>query len=88
MPNYPDLHQMGRAAGNDEDRETPKYPIERDIFSLAHEIHQGERDGKIGQGDQGIGQYMKGEDATVPKVTVAMRHEPVGGEDFVEYGHQ
>src|SRR5579872_6082768 len=87
MPDGPHLHQVRGPAGNDEDRETDEHPIELQVGTLADEIQECERDREVGQCDQRIRDNVESENAGLPQIAHAMRHETVCGEEALDLLH-
>ena len=81
-PEGPHLHEVGRAAGDDEGPEGEEHPVERDVAARAvHEIGERERDRHVGEADQHVRAHVQPDEARLPEEAVAMRHETIGGED-------
>jgi hypothetical protein len=75
---------MGGAAGENESAEHEEKPVERDITPFADEIDEHQRDGIIGENDDGIGNDVKPNNIGLPQVTVAMGHKVVRNEQLLE----
>jgi hypothetical protein len=68
MPNHPDLHQVRPAAGHNEDCDADEHPVELQIFALVNEISERERDGKVSQCDQRVGDDVEPEHSRLPQI--------------------
>jgi hypothetical protein len=88
MPQSPYFHRVGGAAGKDKNPKQDKHPMKWKIPALADKINQGEGYGKIRQGDQDVGSNMQTDKATVPQVTVTMRHVRAGGQKCFQELHR
>lgn len=75
MPDGPNPENVGRTAGHDKEAEHPKDTAKRYVGPLADEVHQECRNRKIGERDDGIRRDVKRQDAGIPKVAHAVRHE-------------
>ncbi len=84
LPDGPDLHQVGRPAGDDEDCEAHENPVELQVFTATDEIQQGEGNREIGERDQRIGYDVQRQDVGAPLKTHAMRHKTGRGEHAIE----
>ena len=69
---------MSRATSDDENCKTKEHPVERQVFALADEINERERNRKVSEGDQSIRENVEPEYAWVPEVTMPVRHERGG----------
>ncbi len=88
-PEGPDLHKVGRPAGQDEHPEPDEYPREREVaLRAANEVGERQRNGDIGGADRQVGEQMQPDEPRMPKITMPVRHEGATFEEAVqELGH-
>lgn len=75
IPQGPDRHDVGRAAGENEQPEQQEDPRERQIPPLPHEVRQHHRDRVVGSRDQPVGDRVQPDELGPPHEAHAMRHE-------------
>ena len=78
---------MSRAAGDDEDGETEVDRAKLEVGPTADKVDQGDRDRVVGEGDQGVGDDVEPDDAGLPHVAHAVRHEAVARKNAVQKIH-
>ena len=79
-PERPDLHDVRGAARDDERAEAEEHPVEGDVHPLASKGDERERDRRVRERGQPIGDGVQPEEARVPEVAMPVRHEAVGRE--------
>ncbi len=84
LPEGDDLEVVRGAAGDDEDPEAEEDPVKGEVLAAANEVEKREGDRGVGEGDDRVGDDMKPDDARLPEVAVAVRHELVGREQTRE----
>ena len=67
MPQHPDVHEMGGAAGQDEQREQPENPTEGQVSTLDHQPGQFHRDGVVGNAGRQIRQRVQPKQRGLPQ---------------------
>jgi hypothetical protein len=80
VPEVPDFHSVGEAAGHDENSNTYKRPTEGHVIAAPHHAQQGDGNGHVGDKNECVGDQMKPDESGVPLVTITVGYEIAGSE--------